>query len=63
MNWVAYCIDCGKEIDSAPNGSMVEASGRLHTKGEYPYRPEAEHEDGHYSLGHRVLVGYYIKEN
>lgn len=46
MNWVAYCVDCKKDVyESIPNGAFVDAGARRHIK-ENP--------------NHRVIVGYNV---
>ena len=48
--WVAYCEDCRKRLDAAPNGALIEAKAKHHVKHE---------EDGKY-WNHTVIVGYPI---
>lgn len=43
MNWTAYCITCGKQLESCPNGTWAEAAARIHLR---------------LNGDHRILVGY-----
>jgi hypothetical protein len=47
MIWIAYCKDCQKEIDRAPNGIFVECAGKRHIR---------ENND------HKIIIGYEIKK-
>lgn len=46
ITWVAWDKDCGKEIDRAANGMMVEAAAKIYSR----------------KTGCTVIVGYEINE-
>ena len=35
MKWTSICLDCGKVLESCPNGIFAEAAARIHKK-QYP---------------------------
>jgi hypothetical protein len=35
MDWTSVCLDCGKVLESCPNGTFAEAAARLHLE-KYP---------------------------
>jgi len=45
LTWIAYCPECGKELDETANGTWVEAEALLHAK----------------ITGHEPIVGFKVK--
>lgn len=52
MVWKAYCVTCGKIIDAAKNGAMVEAAAKRHIS-------DCLKQD--ILLPHKVMVGYDVE--
>lgn len=56
LEYTAFCLDCGEEIDKGPNGVWVEGAARAHIK----QIRAIEQEKDTYTEDHMVLVGYLV---
>jgi len=61
IEYVAYCVTCGKEIDRAPNGMMVESAGRLHIKGFWGWESMPVDDERRPHPDHEVIIGMPIR--
>lgn len=49
QEWIAYCVDCQKELERCPNGGFADGAARRHLRVEEP--------------DHHVLVGYELTKD
>jgi hypothetical protein len=57
--WVAYCVTCGKELDRAANGHLMEAAARRHIRTERVY----DMDGAPFTDAHKVLLGYEVESH